>query len=262
MAFHPDWMVPDWPAPPGVRAVFSTLAGGHSEPPYASLNLGRFVGDDAALVQRNRQALNSAMGASANYLRQVHGVQVVELKPPVAIDDVPADGAFSRHRGLVCTVMVADCLPILLCDNSGTWVAALHAGWRGLAGLQGDGIIEAFFKQLVAESLINSAQAATDLIAWLGPCIGPKAFEVGPEVRAAFLEHSPQAEDAFVALPSGKWLAHLPLLARQRLQSLGITRVYGNDGSAPWCTVSNPLRFFSFRRDHVCGRHAACIWLE
>lgn len=260
--YDSDWILPDWPAPPHVRAVFTTRSGGYSAPPYESLNLGRFVEDDAGCVERNRQRLDTSMGAPAHYLRQVHGLHALELTPQVAVDDVPADGAFSRYPGQVCTVVVADCLPILLCDKKGTWVAALHAGWRGLAGAQGVGIVEAFFKRIMPEAPVDKAQEATDLIAWLGPCIGPQAFEVGQEVREAFLEHSPQAAQAFVALPGAKWLANLPLLARQRLRALGITDVYGNDGSAPWCTVGNPSRFFSFRRDRGCGRHAACIWLE
>ena len=262
MDLHPDWLVPDWPAPARVRAVCTTRSGGYSIGPYDSLNLGRFVEDDVASVLRNRQRLDAAMGLPANYLRQVHGTEIQELQPLVTPADVPADGSFSRHSGQVCTAMVADCLPILLCDTAGTWVAALHAGWRGLAGFNGVGILEAFYKRIVAECLINRAQAATDLIAWLGPCIGPQAFEVGPEVRDTFLLNGPHAADAFQALPGGKWLADLPLLARQRLQALGVASVHGNDSSAPWCTFSNPSRFFSFRRDRICGRHVACIWLE
>ncbi len=262
MAFHPDWIVPEWPAPASVQAVFTTRFGGHSAAPYDSLNLGRFVGDDASAVAQNRHVLDASMGAPAHYLRQVHGTQVLELTPQSAWADVPADGSFTRHAGQVCTAMVADCMPILLCDQSGRWVAALHAGWRGLAGVQGQGILEEFYGRIVAETLLDRAQSATHLIAWLGPCIGPRAFEVGSEVRAAFLEHSPQADCAFLDLANGKWLADLPRLARQCLLALGITQVFGNDSSDVWCTFRNPSRFFSFRRDRVCGRHAACIWLE
>jgi YfiH family protein len=196
------------------------------------------------------------------YTSQVHGCEVVQQ--PCAADTVPvADGSFTRQAGVVCTVMVADCLPVLLTDTRGSFVAALHAGWRGLAGAQGRGILETFFEQKVAEGHIKPALNAPEIVAWLGPCIGPAAFEVGGEVHDAFLEHSAEAALAFVpgARP-GKWLANLPLLARQRLYGLGVRHVDGNDGTLPWCTFSNPSRFFSFRRDGVTGRHAACIWLD
>jgi YfiH family protein len=149
--------------------------------------------------------------------------------------------------------MVADCLPVLFCDARGEQVAAAHAGWRGLLGVQGRGILE-------ATASTFAASETKGLMAWLGPCIGPQAFAVGEEVRSAFMHCAPTAADHFKAQPGGKWLADLPGLARQRLQALGITRVYGNDGSQAWCTVANPSRFFSHRRDGVSGRMAACIW--
>jgi YfiH family protein len=154
---------------------------------------------------------------------------------------------------LACTVMVADCLPVLFCDAQGRQVAAAHAGWRGLLGIQGKGILE----QAIATF---GTQGAEGLLAWLGPCIGPQAFEVGDEVRAAFVAATPGAAACFKPLSAGKWLADLPGLARQRLSALGIARTYGNDGGQDWCTVSNPSRFFSHRRDGVSGRMAASIW--
>jgi YfiH family protein len=157
--------------------------------------------------------------------------------------------------------MVADCLPVLLCDTAGRWVAAAHAGWRGLAGQAGRGVLET----LVASDPVNQSQG-TDILAWLGPCIGPEAFEVGPDVRAAFCDSDAQAVDFFRPSGRGKFLADLAGLARQRLLRLGISRIFGNDGQAPWCTVTQASRFFSHRRDGrvfgQSGRMAACIWLE
>jgi polyphenol oxidase len=150
---------------------------------------------------------------------------------------------------------------VLLCDTEGQQVAALHAGWRGLVGKGGVGVLEAGFKCFSSLAPVEPAQTAIKIIAWLGPCIGPEAFEVGDEVRTAFMAHTPEAADCFKPLGGGKWLADLAGLARQRLNAMGVTDIYGNDSSAPWCTVGNPLRFFSHRRDRVSGRQAACIWL-
>lgn len=259
--FASDWLVPQWPAPAGVRAVCTTRAGGVSAPPYDTLNLGTHVGDDAACVARNRALLQAALGARPVFLNQVHGAHMQALGPQTP-DGLEADGAFTRARGLACTMMVADCLPILLCDTRGTMVAAVHAGWRGLAGSGGAGVVETIYQQFVAQGVAEPAQAAIELIAWLGPCIGPQAFEVGSEVRDAFTAAAPQAAACFSPLPEGKWLADLPALARQRLQAAGVAQVYGNDSSPAWCTMGNPSRFFSYRRDRVSGRQAACIWLE
>jgi hypothetical protein len=259
--FASDWLVPQWPAPAGVRAVCTTRAGGVSAPPYDTLNLGTHVGDDAACVARNRALLQAALGARPVFLNQVHGAHMQALGPQTP-DGLEADGAFTRARGLACTMMVADCLPILLCDTRGTMVAAVHAGWRGLAGSGGAGVVETIYQQFMAQGVAEPAQAAIELIAWLGPCIGPQAFEVGSEVRDAFTAAAPQAAACFRPLPEGKWLANLPALARQRLQAAGVSQVYGNDSSPAWCTVGNPSRFFSYRRDRVSGRQAACIWLE
>ena len=255
----PDYAVPQWPAPGNVRAVCTTRAGGVSAGSYASLNLGTHVGDDPLAVAQNRTLLAQAMGAKPVFLNQVHGTHMLALETD-SVDGQDADGAFTTHTGVACSVMVADCLPILLCDTQGRQVAAVHAGWRGLAGANGQGVLEEIYKQFRPLALEEPAQAATKVVAWLGPCIGPTVFEVGAEVRAAFVATSAQAADCFVPQPGGKWLANLPALARQRLRALGIDAVYGNDGSAQWCTVANPSRFFSHRRDRVSGRLAACIW--
>ena len=256
---------PQWPVPPNVRAVFTTRQGGVSVAPYDSLNLGSHVGDDAQAVSHNRDVLRRTVGLESNYLEQVHSTRVQALSGP--LDRVVcADGSATAQRDVVCTVMVADCLPVLLADCQGRWVAALHAGWRGLLGEGGVGVVEQgvgqFLEAFWPLPPESTAQSASDLIAWLGPCIGPTAFEVGAEVREAFVSVDTGAEACFSSLPQGKWLADLPALARRRLATCGITRVYGNDGSLPWCTVSNPARFFSHRRDRVSGRMAACIWID
>jgi len=272
---HPDWLRPDWPAPARVQALCTTRAGGCSRAPFDSLNLGDHVGDDPQVVQANRQRLQAALrGVRPVFLQQVHGTQVVDLHPGLA-DGAVADACVSTTPGLACTIMVADCLPLLLTNRQGTVVAAAHAGWRGLAGEGGQGVIETVFKTFSAQTLSHQAQAATQSIAsgvagqtlaWLGPCIGPQAFEVGPEVRDAFCAHDAAAAQHFSEHAPGKFLANLAALARQRLQALGIAQVYGNDGSPRWCTVSQPSRFFSHRRDSRAlggsGRMATCIWLD
>ena len=259
-----DWLVPDWPAPHGVKALFTTRSGGQSRPPYDLLNLGTHVGDDLADVQDNRAVLQQALGVRPVFLDQVHGTQVQVLNDTTP-DSSVADACLTTQPGVACTIMVADCLPILLCDASGRWVAAAHAGWRGLAGQGGVGVVESTLAAIYASNRalasVDSALIAPETIAWLGPCIGPTAFEVGDEVRQAFVNGTPAAADCFVSAGPGKWWANLQALARQRLQAAGIKAVYGNDGSTPWCTVSNPSRFFSHRRDRVSGRLAACIWL-
>jgi hypothetical protein len=206
-------------------------------------------------VAANRAHLQEALGVRPVYLNQVHGTELLELHPGCA-DGAPADGSWTDATGLACTVMVADCLPVLLCSLEGQRVAALHAGWRGLAGGVGRvGVLESFL-----QSQSGLGRVPAQWMAWLGPCIGPQAFEVGDEVRAAFADQRGAASLAFTPLESGKWLADLALLARQRLLAAGVQQVYGNDSSAPWCTVGNPLRFFSHRRDRVSGRQAAGIW--
>jgi YfiH family protein len=269
LLFHPDWLVPQWPAPSQIKSVFTTRYGGVSKPPFDSFNLGRPSGDDRSSVDANRARLQAAIGLAPVFMSQVHGVATVELPmAPNAVGAgvVVADACTSATPGVVCTVRVADCLPVLLSNKRGTVVAAAHAGWRGLA----NGVLEANFRAFEELVLRQSGpplngRVASETLAWLGPCIGPTAFEVGSEVRDAFLSHGRAAERCFLPRPNGKWLADLPALARQRLTALGITLLYGNDGSAPWCTVNNPLLFFSHRRDNVTlggsGRMAACIWI-
>lgn len=269
---HPDWLRPDWPAPAHVHALCTTRAGGASQPPFDTLNLGDHVGDDPRAVRANRAALQAALGgARPVFLQQVHGTAVAALRAALS-DGTCADACVTATPGLACTIMVADCLPILLTDRQGRAVAAAHAGWRGLAGQGGVGVIEAVFKDFSALALseqapaaINSIAQAADTLAWLGPCIGPRAFEVGAEVRAAFCAHDAEAARHFTDQGGGKYLADLAGLARQRLAALGITSVHGNDGGPEWCTASQPSRFFSHRRDSALlggsGRMAACIWL-
>ncbi|SEK05605.1 conserved hypothetical protein [Variovorax sp. OK212] len=251
------WLVPEWPAPPNVRAACTTRDGGVSQGRYESLNLGDHVGDDAAHVAQNRERLRAAIGARPVFLQQVHGTGVVALDAaqdamPVVRDGTAADACTATATGLACTIMVADCLPVLFTDEAGHRVAAAHAGWRGLAG----GVLEQ-----TARAFGSGPDGAAKVIAWVGPCIGPKAFEVGPEVKAAFEAHAAEAASCFQPAPApGKWLADLPALARQRLRAAGISAVYGNDGSDGWCTVANPSRFFSHRRDGVSGRFASLVW--
>ena len=284
-----DWLVPGWPAPAGVHALCTTRAGGGSHGPYASMNLGTHVGDDPQAVQTNRARLQAALGQSTPgarpvFLSQVHGTGVAALTASTP-DNSEAVACVATDAGVVCTIMVADCLPVLLAHTSGAVVGAAHAGWRGLAGQSGVGVLEsvmrALFERFQALALINKAQAAIKnvasntesfeavacgTLAWLGPCIGPQAFEVGPEVREAFCAAGPQYSACFVPSPTqqGKWLADLAGLARLRLQAMGVTRIDGNDSSAAWCTVTQSARFFSHRRDTALlggsGRLAACIW--
>lgn len=266
MAFPSDWLVPDWPVPAHVRALFTTRTGGVSMAPFDSFNLGDHVRDDPAAVAANRQHLRDATGAHPVFLRQVHGVDVARLDASTA-DDTVADACLSTERGVACTVMVADCLPVLWCTRDGSVVAAAHAGWRGLAGDGRLGVLESTLDAVLeAAARAGCAAAANDVLVWLGPCIGPTAFEVGAEVRDAFVAVQPAAKACFKALPeAGKFLANLPALARLRLQAMGIAQVYGNDGSEAWCTVTQSSRFFSHRRDAVrlgsTGRMAACIWM-
>jgi YfiH family protein len=234
---------PDWPAPPNVVALQTTRLGGSSAAPYASLNLGDHVGDAPLVVARNRMALESLLPSEPVWLKQVHGTQVADTATAGCLPE--ADACISSHAGSVCVVMTADCLPVLLCDEAGTVVAAAHAGWRGLC----DGVIE--------RTIAAMGAAPKNLLVWLGPAIGPQAFEVGNEVRAAFMAHDPQAAAAFQPGESGKWYADIWQLARQRLESAGVTRVYGGG----LCTFSDPQRFFSYRRDGVTGRMGTFIYL-
>jgi len=258
---HSDWLIPDWPAPAGVHAVCTTRAGGVSAAPYHGLNLGDHVGDQRGAVAANRATLAAALGVRPVFLNQVHGVEVAVLNRHTP-DGTVADACLSTQPGVACTVMVADCLPVLFTTRQGQAVAAAHAGWRGLAGQGGVGVLEATLESFSAIAKMDHGQVATEMIAWLGPCIGPQAFEVGDDVRAAFTQSDRSAADCFQAMTAGKWLADLPALARRRLHALGITEVYGNDGSPAWCTVSNDSRFFSHRRDRVSGRFCVSVWLR
>ena len=254
---HDAWLQPQWPAPPWVQAICTTRQGGVSKSPFDSFNLGDHVGDDPKAVQRNRQALRDSLVARPVFLSQLHGVEVQPLALEQA-DGLPADASLTRAAGLACTILVADCLPILFTDRSGSFVAAAHAGWRGLAGLQGRGVLESLVDQVLATG--NTSTEA--LLAWIGPGIGPQAFEVGSEVRDIFVDSDPNAAICFQPTDrDGKWLADLAQLARLRLGKLGMRNIFGNDGSKDWCTVHNPSRFFSHRRDRISGRMAACIWL-
>jgi len=238
------WIEPDWPAPSWVRAASSTRRGGLSRGPYAGWNLGDHVGDDPAAVAANRALLRErlALPAEPLWLRQVHGCTVAEGE-----GGCEADAALALGPGQVCAVLTADCLPLLLCDRAGTRVAAVHAGWRGLAA----GVIEAAIARLGA--------APAELLVWMGPAIGADAFEVGDEVRRAFLaDGSTGADTAFRPSPNGRWLADLYALAASRLRALGVTEVRGGG----LCTYADKERFFSFRRDGVTGRMASLVWIE
>ncbi|MBU0689672.1 MAG: peptidoglycan editing factor PgeF [Gammaproteobacteria bacterium] len=242
-SFDP-YITPDWPAPANVRALQTTRTGGVSGAPYDSMNLGLHVGDDPLRVNHNRQSLSALLPTEPVWLEQIHGTEVANAD--AAACRVVADASIARHRGSVCVVMTADCLPVLLCDEDGTVVGAAHAGWRGLC----DGVIEATVKEM--------GVAPHKLMAWLGPAIGQAAFEVGEEVREAFISQHAQAKEAFIARgQQGKYHADIYLLARQRLHALGVDRVYGGD----YCTYHQEVAFFSYRRDGVTGRMGTFIWL-
>lgn len=237
------FITPDWPAPVNVKALQTTRNGGVSTGVYASLNLGDHVKDHPQHVAANRQLLSGYLPSEPVWLNQVHGVRVIDAALSSCLES--ADASFATRKQVVCVTMTADCLPVLLCDQAGTAVAAIHTGWRSLC----DGVIEA----TVAAMPVQASQ----LMAWLGPAIGPEAFEVGGEVRAQFIAQDAQAELAFQ--PKGdKWLGDLYAIARQRLQTLGITQVYGGGR----CTFNEPQTFFSYRRDGDTGRMGCFIWLE
>ncbi len=258
-----SFLIPDWPAPLNVRALFTDRHGGVSLAPYNSLNLGDHVGDQTESVSINREILSKRIQGEPIFLNQVHGVDAIKLDKK-SLDGTSADACFTEEKELACTIMVADCLPILLADRMGRRIAAAHAGWRGLAGSRGWGVVESVVKSFMQPSatLLNGIEPE-DIFVWLGPCIGPKAFEVGGEVRDIFIGHSRNNEALFQ--PSGspnnnKWLADLGGLARLRLNDLGIVHIFGNNGTDGWCSFMNS-NFFSYRRDRLTGRMAACIWL-
>ncbi len=239
-----QWIVPEWEAPAAVRALVTTRHGGVSLPPYDAMNLGGHVGDAEAAVAQNRAILRALLPAEPKWLKQVHATAVAEAD--AATGEAEADASVARCKGTVCAVMVADCLPLLLCDRAGTVVAAAHAGWRGLAA----GVIERTVRAMGVEP--------GSLMVYLGPAIGPGAFEVGDEVRQAFTDFDREAAAAFAPAAPGKWLADIYLLARQRLARLGVERVSGGG----FCTYTEKERFFSYRRDRATGRMAALIWLD
>ncbi len=241
-----DLIRPNWPAPSQVQAVSTTRLGGMSLSPYASFNLGSRVQDDPKQVAANRQQLSHALELPTEpaWLSQVHGCTVVAAEQ--VSTPLEADASYSRKPGSVCVVMTADCLPVLFCNQKGDCVAAVHAGWRGLAA----GVIAAAVKRMDCDS--------EQILAWLGPAIGPDAFEVGAEVRTIFMDLGPVTEDCFRPSPTGRWLADIYALARCQLGTLGITAVYGGG----WCTYTDRKRFFSYRRDGVTGRMASLIWLS
>jgi YfiH family protein len=255
-----DWLVPQWPAPPQVHALCTTRTGGNSAAPFDSLNLGDHVGDSAATVAANRALLQRAMGVRPIFLTQVHGTHAVSLSE-ASNTGIEADGCSTNQQGLVCTVLVADCLPVLLADERGSAVAAAHVGWRGLAGQGGVGVLESVLSSFDQTRGAGATADHSDILAWLGPCIGPRAFEVGADVREAFVSQDTDAAAMFVDQPGSKWLADLQGLARLRLRALGVHKIHGNDGTGSWCTFNHPERYFSHRRDAVSGRMAACIWL-
>ncbi len=240
----PEFLRPNWPAPAGVHAAMTTRAGGVSQGPYASFNLASHVGDEAAAVSENRRRLRAALDLPAEpaWLEQVHGIRVVALPGPAP---GPADAAVTFTPGSVCAVLVADCLPVFLAGRDGRRLGVAHAGWRGLAA----GIIEATVAALEC--------TPGELVAWLGPSIGPAAFEVGGEVRDALIARDAGSAIAFRPGREGRWLADLPALARRRLAGAGVGVVHGGE----LCTHSDPARFYSYRRDGATGRMAALAWL-
>lgn len=239
---HPDWIVPDWSAPANVKALITTRAGGVSIGPFAGFNLGLRTGDDPLAVAANRERLAELLPRQPTWLRQVHGARVVDVDETA--DEPEADAAITRRLNTVCAVLVADCIPVLLADRSGTTVGIAHAGWRGLAR----GVIENTVREMGGD--------ASRLTAYLGPGIGPDAFEVGGEVREAFLARDASAAAAFVPHAPGKWRADLFLLARQCLRRAGVADIHGGT----MCTYSDTQRFFSYRRSRATGRMAALIW--
>lgn len=241
------WLVPDWPAPLHVRALTSLRSGGSSEGQYASFNMAMHVGDDEQHVRANRERLKQQLNMSMEpaWLQQTHS-RIVLRAEQVGNSPPEADASFTMHPGLPCVVMTADCLPLLVTDRKGSCVAAVHAGWRGLA----DGIIETALNAMPVDN--------SELLAWLGPAIGPQAYEVGHDVRQIFLEHHPQAHQAFQQVDETHWMMDIYQLARQRLNSIQVNQVYGGE----YCTFSDAERFYSYRRDNLTGRMASLIWLE
>ena len=241
-----DFIIPNWPVPANVVALQTTRLGGVSSAPFDSLNLGAHVNDDPIAVAKNRQLLSPYLPNEPVWVNQVHGIEVIDAAQSACLQN--ADASFTTKPNVVCVTMTADCLPVLLCDKAGTVVAAVHAGWRGLC----DGVIEAAVNKLPVEH--------SEILAWLGPAIGPNAFEVGSEVMAQFIAKDAQAASAFQT-NGNKWLGDIYQIARQRLSYLGVTQIYGGSVNEDFCTYTDATRFYSFRRDDVTGRMASLIWL-
>lgn len=241
--FNPDyWLLPDWPAPANICAGTTLRHGGISPPPYDSLNLGDHVDDNPGAVAKNRQRLG--LPTEPVWLKQTHSTRIVDAAR-CAPGQIEADGSYTTQPRIICAVLSADCLPILICDKKGTQVAAVHAGWRGLAA----GIIETAVEKF--------SDNYSELLVWLGPAIGPDHYEVGHEVREIFMRHDSAAKTAFIA-QQGKWRMDIYTLARQRLNALGLTGIYGGNH----CTYREQEHFYSYRRDGVTGRMASLIWQE
>lgn len=243
MSPHPEWIVPDWPAPAHVRAFATTRAGGVSQGEHGTMNLGRHCGDVPEHVMRNREILRESLPSDPPYLAQVHGIDVADLDTTKRLEK--ADAAVTRKPGRVSGVLTADCMPLLLTDRAGTVVAAAHAGWRGMAA----GVIE--------NAVANLGVDPSEVLAWMGPTIGPDAFEVGSEVREAFVTILPRADAAFRAHTPGKFMADLYTLARQRLARAGVSHIHGGG----FCTYHDAARFFSYRRRKESGRMGTFIWI-
>lgn len=246
MTLPGEWIVPDWPAPERVRAFVTTRAGGVSEGEYASLNLGASSGDDPARVEANRGAVRAYLPSTPRWLAQVHGTTVADLDSCEEDARVVADAAVTSAGGRVAVVLTADCLPVFLCREDGSRVAVAHAGWRGLAA----GVLE--------NAVASLGEEGSRVLAWLGPAIGPGAFEVGAEVREAFVRVHGEADRAFAARGGSKFMADLYALARLRLASAGVARVSGGG----FCTYAERGRFFSYRREKRSGRLGAFIWID
>ncbi|WP_233841029.1 peptidoglycan editing factor PgeF [Dyella sp. 2HG41-7] len=243
------WIFPDWPAPRSVHAAITTRDGpGVSQSPFGRFNLGLRSGEDGAVVHSNRSALRQslALPAEPRWLKQVHGTVVADLGPLPSPVEPEADAAVSHLPGTVLAILTADCLPVLFCADDGSVIGAAHAGWRGLAA----GVLE--------ETIDDMQRPPGNVLAWLGPCIGGPSYEVGEEVRKAFLHHHPAAESAFTPTRPGHWLCDLALLARQRLEAAGVLRIYGGGFD-----TRGDARFYSYRREGArSGRFASLIWLE
>jgi len=247
-------LTPDWPVPPNIHSLVTTRDGGISLPPFSSLNLGDHVGDDPRTVQANRTILRVQLPSDPIWLKQVHGTFVSTPMNRRLLSEhvIEADAAVTNQANEVLVVMTADCLPILFSNQMGDVVGVAHAGWRGLCA----GVLE----NTVTEMLkLGTGMSANKLMAWMGPAIGPAAFEVGEDVYAAFLNAGIAfPANAFVAIPGrpGKFFANLYTLAQSRLSALGLEQIYGGN----FCTVTDQKRFFSHRRDGNSGRFASFIW--